>query len=390
MRQTRILHVIRPAEGGMKGHLLTLARGLKAKGYDIEIACPPDTGLAAEVDKLGLPVHPIALVGPLHPVRDSICVKQLIGIMRRGRYDIIHFHGAKASLVGRIAALLAGCRNTVMTVHNFIIYTEVPPVKRLVFKYGEKLLSRVTARIITVSEALRNDLVQVYNIAPEKIIPVYNGIDTSFYQGQHDKSAARAKLNLGDDSVVVGTVARMAPQKGLNYLIEAVAAINMAQPASAENICFVIAGDGPLRADLEDQAKSLGVGEKIIFPGYIKDIPALLACFDLFVIPSIAEGLSITTIEAMAAGLPVVATRVGGLPELVKPGINGYLVEPREPSAIADAILSVLADPAAAKKLGTAGKRFAEDNFSNDKMVTLTSEIYREMLNLPCNKGLSI
>lgn len=380
MIQKRILQVIRPAEGGMKGHLLTLAGGLINRGYLVEVACPGDSSLAAELREMGLRVHPISLVGPLSPGPDLICVLELRNIFRHGQYDIIHFHGAKAGMVGRIATALTGCLNTVVTVHNFIVYEEVPWPKKILFRYGEQFLSRVTNRIITVSKALRDDLVLNYKIRPEKITPIYNGIDTlRFQQTQHSESA-RAILGISPSAVAVGTVARMASQKGLNYLVEAFARMYRAGQVSPDDTAFVIAGDGPLRPQLEKQADDLGIRDKIIFPGFVDDMPLFLACLDVFVVPSVAEGLSISTIEAMAAGLPVVASRVGGLPELVRTEETGFLVEPRNPTELAEAIFRLLTDSETRKQMGINGRKLAIQQFNTENMIEQTCALYNEML----------
>lgn len=394
MKPRRVLHVIRPAEGGMKGHLLTLTAGLKNSGYEIEVACPEESSLAREIQAQGLAVHYINLVGPLSPVGDYRCIIQLHKILQRGKYDIVHFHGAKAGLVGRIAALAAGCPGTVLTTHNFIIYDEVPLVKKILFRYGEMLLSRVTTRIITVSKALKTDLIHNYRINSNLIIPVYNGIDTTKYMLPRDDHAIKAGGGFGQAKYVVGTVARMAPQKGLQYLLEAMALINRLDPARAGEIVCVVAGDGPLRAGLEKLAGELGLGIQVIFPGFIDDVPGFLACLDVFVVPSIAEGLSITTIEAMAAGLPVVASRVGGLPELVTEGVTGYLVEPRNPRDLADAVLRVLGQPEQAKSMGEKAREMACQRFSIEAMVNDTCQVYDQVLSsgargrTPMRKGL--
>lgn len=380
MKSVRILHIIRPAEGGMRGHLLALAEGLKKSGYDIEVACPGDTALAREIQAQGLAVHYINLVGPLNPVIDCQCMIQLHKIMRQGEYDIIHFHGAKAGLVGRIAAISARCPRTVLTVHNFIIYDEVPLVKKILFKYGEMLMSRVTSRFITVSEALKADLIDNYQIKAEYITPVYNGIDTEKYSQRWDNAGLKSEWGIDPAKYVIGTVARMAPQKGLQYLLEAVALIKKIDPRRAGEIVCVVAGDGPLQAELAKQATELGIGNEVIFPGFIHNVPGFLACLDTFAIPSVAEGLSITTIEAMAAGLPVVASRVGGLPELVVEGVTGYLVEPRSSTALAQAILQIVGEPKKARFMGENGRALACRSFSTESMISNTCKVYDQVL----------
>lgn len=375
MEAYRILHVIRPAEGGMKGHLLTLVAGLIDQGLCVEVACPGESLLAEELDRSGVVVHPINLVGPINPGTDLLCVRQLKEIIAKGSFNLVHFHGSKAGLVGRIAAFLAGCKKTVLTVHNFIVYEEITAFKKMVFRLGEKALSGFTSGIITVSEALRDDLVENYGIDSNKITVIYNGIDLSKYRSIADRTKARAVYGIEPGIQVVGTVARMAPQKGLNYLIEAIPAV-----LEKEDVFFIIAGDGPLREGLEEMVKIKGLKGNVLFPGYVEDIPGLMACFDVFVIPSIAEGLSITTIEAMAAGLPVVAARVGGLPELVREGQNGYLVEPRDPDSLSKALLDLLRDPGTRKTMGIRGRQTARGSFDTEMMLNRTLEVYNTLI----------
>lgn len=383
MAPKKILHVIRPAEGGMKDHLVTLSGGLREKGYQVEVACPPNSVLSSEIEKLGLAVRPINLVGPLSPGNDWVCLNQLQAMMRSGRYDIVHFHGSKAGLLGRTAAVLARCKKTVQTVHNFVVYEEVPVARKILYRSGENLLSRVTSKIITVSEALKEDLVKHYKIKPEKIKVIYNGIEPPGPES-FDKTSCRVRFGIKPGTVVIGTIARMAPQKGLNYLIEAVPLIEAALMESEEpvDISFIIAGDGPLRPGLEELAGKLGVTDKVLFPGFIDNIWETLSCFDIFVTPSIAEGLSITTIQAMAAGLPVAASRVGGLPEVVREGVTGFLVRPRGSVELAQAVVRLVTDRETRQQFGSNGRSFAVERFSNIQMINETAGIYEQILGL--------
>jgi glycosyltransferase involved in cell wall biosynthesis len=374
---TKVLQVIRPAEGGMKGHLLMLAKGLINAGIHVEVACPENSVIAEAVRAEGLVVHPIDIIGPISFQNDITCIKQIKKIILHGKYDLIHFHGSKAGLVGRIAALLAGHKRTVLTVHNFVVYQEVPLVKRTIFKYGEYLLSHITSKIITVSNALKEDLVKNYGIKEDKIIPIYNGIDFFDYNKVSDKVREKFGLGINTDKPIVGTVARMAPQKGLEYLIKAVPIV-----LKKCDVLFVIAGDGPMMSELVEMVKQTGLQDKVLFPGYVKNISRFFACLDIFVIPSIAEGLSITTIEAMACGLPVVASNVGGLPELVGNEKNGLLVEPRNEAQLAEAITSLLRDSDARKRYGVIGKEAVSQKFTKETMVVNTINVYNEVMKM--------
>lgn len=359
----------------MKGHLISLVKGLTEHGFEVEAACPMKSSVFDELAGLGIKTHPIDIVGPISPREDLACINQLKGIITGGNYELLHFHGAKAGMVGRIAAVMAGCRSTVLTVHNFIIYQEVPWIKKLIFRFGERALSSTTSRIITVSSALKDDLVRNYKIPEAKIVPIYNGIDVGQYLQTQNKKEVKMRYGLNPDKPVIGTIARMAPQKGLDYLIKAAPHI-----CKERDVRILIAGDGPQMSYLKDLSSALYMNDRIVFTGYIDNIPEFLSGLDIFVVPSIAEGLSITTIEAMTAGLPVVASNTGGLPELVKHGETGLLVEPRNPESIAGAVEELLNDPRKREMMGRCGRNAAAIQFSIETMINRTSEVYGEIL----------
>lgn len=355
--------------------MISLVKGLIEHGFEVEAACPVNSSIYNELADLGIKTHSIDIVGRISPKEDLICINQLKRIISGGKYDLLHFHGAKAGMVGRIAAVLADCRSTVLTVHNFIVYQEVPWIKKLIFRYGERALSRATSRIITVSSALKDDLVRNYKIPEAKIIPIYNGIDIERYLKIQNKKEIKIRYGLNPDMPVIGTIARMAPQKGLEYLVKAAPLI-----CKERDVRILIAGDGPEMSYLQDLSSSLDINDQVVFTGYIDNIPEFLSCLDIFVVPSIAEGLSITTIEAMTAGLPVIASNTGGLPELVRHGETGLLVEPRNPQGIADAVEKLLNDPRKSEMMGRSGRNAAAIQFSSKTMIKRTCEVYGEIL----------
>lgn len=358
----------------MKQHLLDLVAGLPRNEFTAAVAGPGDTsGMAREIETMDVKYHPVNITGPLNPVKDLKCIYELYKLIRKEGFDIVHCHGSKAGLVGRMAARMAGTPVIIVTAHNFVVYDEVPPVKRLIFTWGEKFLSRKTSGIITVSRALKAELKEKFSIPDNKIAAIYNGIDLDRFKTASGADKLREAYGIGKDVPVVGTVARMAPQKGLSFFVDAISVL-------AKESCgavFLIVGDGPLRIELEARAHRLGVAGKIIFTGYQPDITPFLKLFDIFVVPSIAEGLSITTIEAMAAGKPVIASRVGGLPELVKPEHNGLLTPPRDAAALAGAIRFLLERPELREKMGLAGKNMAMAEFSKGQMIAKTADFYR-------------
>lgn len=379
MKKARVLHIIRPAAGGMKQHLEDLVAGLNGKEFMISVAGPGDSDgddIKRVIEALGASYYPVRITGPLRPAQDFRCVLELYGLIKRERFDIVHCHGSKAGLVGRMAAWLAGAPVIIVTIHNFVVYEEVPLFKRLLFTRGEEFLGRKTTGIITVSRALKTEMAKKFGIPEDKVAAIYNGIDLERFRVEKNLAGLRKDYGIGEDIPIVGTVARMAPQKGLRYFVEAAA---MLVKEGCTGIFFIV-GDGPLRPELEVQADRLGLKGRLIFTGYQSDIVSFLKMFDIFVIPSIAEGLSITTIEAMAAGKPVIASRVGGLPELVKHEQNGLLVPPRDAGALTRAIKYLIRQPELCKNMGQTGNNMVIKEFTKKTMIAKTAEFYRKCL----------
>ncbi|MEW6770825.1 MAG: glycosyltransferase family 4 protein [Bacillota bacterium] len=374
MKRFTVLHVIRPAAGGMRCHLLNLLRYTDRNLFEPGVAGPPGEMLAAAAE-VGAKVFPIPLQGELDLLRDARAVFQLSRVLRRERVNILHAHSAKAGLVGRLAALYARTPVVFFTVHNSIFYAEWPAYKRGFFALAEKMLARRTHRIITVSEALRRELIAREGLEPDQVVTVYNGVNPGEFQVAESREALRRRLGLPAEGPVVGTVTRLAPQKGLRYLIEAAALF-----PPEERPVFVVVGDGPLRAELQELAEKSGVSSRFVFTGVRRDVPQVLGALDLLVLPSVTEGLGLILLEAMAASLPVVATAVGGVPEVVLDGETGVLVPPRDPAALAGAIAGLLRAPERARRLGAAGRERVARLFTVERMVGQVSGLYREAL----------
>jgi glycosyltransferase involved in cell wall biosynthesis len=372
----RVLHVLRPAAGGMKAHVLQLAAGLDAHGFECHIACPGEADIVQPALAAGVEVRPVPIVGPLRPLRDLEAVLVLMDIVRQGRYDIVHAHGAKAGLVGRLGAMLGGCRARIMTVHNDVIGGSLGPRSRDAYAAVERWLARHTARVIAVSDALRSKAVSGLMLDPSLVVTVRNGLDISPYDVLADPGPVRDRLGVPRDALVFGAVARFAPQKALDVLVEAAVPVL----ERFEHAWLVIAGDGPLLDAVQRQASVTPVADRILFPGYATDVPGLLPGFDVFVSSSSSEGMGIAIVEAMAARLPVVATAVGGVPEVVVDGETGSLVEAGDAGALADAMVRLGRDAALRIAYGDAGRARAVAEFGEAGMLARTAEIYREVL----------
>ncbi len=396
MEPIRLLYVIRPAAGGMREHLLNLVGGLDPSEYRITVACPPDEGMVARLKRSGAEVRTFALKGELSPWSDWKAALFLRRLIRSERIQLVHVHSFKAGLVARIAAggrgrsgasstahpdvghPAIGRPKVVYTVHNFIFGEGGKGLKRRLYIFLENLLAPRTDRIVTVSGALRQDLLRL-GVPPEKVVPIYNGIDTrrfAYVRNPEVRARKRAELGLADNRFVVGTVARLIPSKGVGFLLGAVSRVLARIPGAV----FLIVGDGPQRQELEGMAGRLGIGEAVRFLGFREDVPELLAAFDLFVLPSLSEGMAITLVEAMAAGRPVVASKTGGMVEVVEDGKTGLLVPPGDSEALAEAILRLHRDPAGTAEFVAAAERRVEEKFTLEAMLRQTREVYRSVL----------
>lgn len=384
----KILYVIRPVEGGMKEHLLTLVRYLMTtKEFQPAVACPPASPLYRQLTEEGGEVYPLPLAGELSPAKDAVAALSLRRLIARLRPHILHCHGSKAGLVGRLAILPMFARPPVIvTVHNSVFYPHWSERKKKVIAGVEKLLAPLAERMVTVSQALREELLARTGINPAQVEVIYNGLDFALLERKlQPREEARHLLGVPKEAKVIGTVARFAPQKGLSLLIQAFAGLCRKLPE--KNLWLVLVGDGPLRGELEKRAAASGVGERIVFAGYRPEAAGLLSAFDLFVLPSLSEGLGIALIEAQACGLPVVATRCGGIPEVVEDGVTGLLVNPGSEGALQEAMLKLLLDEEGARKMGQRGRQQVRTRFSLAGMLEAHSKLYREIIKTQERQG---
>lgn len=374
-----VLHVIRPADGGMKNHLLNLARYTDRNIYQVKVACPAGSNVEKELQELGIDTLPLPLKGKLSLFTDVQTIGLLVYHLKKGQFTIVHTHGAKAALVGRVAAVIANTPVVISTVHNSIFYDNWSSYKKRVMAMVERILTLKTDAIITVSEALKKELMHREKISKHKLFTIYNGINLNKIKtASYD---IRKNLQVPCLGRLVAVIARLAPQKGIRYFIKAAALLKEQQ------IIFLIIGDGPLREELKAEVETLGLKDRVFFTGHRSNIEEILPCLDVLVLPSVTEGLPLVILEAMAAGCPVVATKVGGIPEVVNDGVNGLLVEPQNPEQLATAITELINDDIKAAQLGKRGRKIVQQNYTIEQMLDQTMALYSSILN---NKGIFI
>jgi glycosyltransferase involved in cell wall biosynthesis len=333
------------------------------------------------------------LIREVSPWQDARALWQLIALMGRERPHLVHTHTSKAGILGRIAARRAGVPVVVHTPHGHVFHSYEGRLKTQLFVRLERACAPLADRLIALTEAERREHLELGVGRPAQWVTVHSGVDFApFANARPMRHAVRAQLGLPDGAIVLGTVGRLVPIKGQDCLVDAFARLAVRY----RDLHLLLVGDGPLRGNLVAQARSLGLrvvdspgaaagpgasGEGTVhLLGLRRDVPRLLAAMDLFVLPSLNEGMGRVLVEAMAMELPCVASRVSGIPDVVADGETGVLVPPRHPEALARAIGTMLDDPERVREMGRRGRQKVVPAFSVERMVEKLAELYRELL----------
>jgi len=363
--------------GGAEQVFSTLLQGLDPGRFEVTVACHGQGVMFDTYRRDATRVFSLDLVD----LRRLSTVTRLAGMMRESRCDIVHTHLWTADVLGGLAARLAGVRRVVSSVAGAyflpIDVTGGKRVRRQAFSCVFRSIYWGCDRVIAPSQYVADDLSARSGIRVPRgrISVIQNGVDVHEVERQERHVACGSSERWGSGSPVVAVVANFFPIKGHRYLIRAIPQVVRVYP----RVRFVLAGDGESRASAELLAKQLGVADRVTFTGEIRDSLELMKRSDLVVVPSISEGLPITLIEAMALGRAVVATDVGGIPEVVEDGVTARIVPPRNPAALAGAMLELLKAPQRSRRLGEAGQAVARQRFSANRMVGMTEELYLEL-----------
>lgn len=370
-RRLRVLEIIdRPFLGGGQVTVLNLARGLDRDAFEAVIACGGDGPLVEAAERAGIRRIPVAL----GKSRGAAPVGELASVLEREAFDIVHTHGGIAGLYGRLAARRVRGPAVVHTLHGIHYLHYRNPLLKRGLVLLERGLSRNTDAVVVVSEADERRALELRLASREKLRLIRNGIAPPALPAGFDRSVKKRELGFGAGPLV-GAVSRLHRQKGLVHFVRAAALFGAIFPEAA----VAVVGGGPLREGLEKEARRWGLGNRVHFLGERADAPEILAAFDVFVLPSLWEGLPYALIEAAAAGRPIIATAIDGVREVVRDGETGLLVPPAEPEALSRAVLRLLGDPGLAGKLGRAAGEAIPPRFGLDRMIRETAALYREL-----------
>ena len=379
----RVLHVITQLElGGAQQNTLYTCAHLDRARYAPVLACGPGGYLDDEARSLpGVPVHFLSsLVRPVRPHLDAAALAALVRLMRRLRPAIVHTHSSKAGILGRWAAWMAGVPRVVHSIHGFGFHDGQNPAVRGAYVAAERAVSGFTDAFIAVSHANREEGIARRIFTAEKCRVIRSGVDLSRYRAAGERRGElRRELGLAPEDPLVGMIACLKPQKAPADFVEVARRVLAAEPRAT----FVLAGDGELRGEVEARIAQVPQGaERIRLLGWRRDTDRIVADLDVLLLTSRWEGLPRVLPEAMASGLPIVATAVNGSPEAVAEGETGHLAPAGDVALMASRVVELLRDPEKRRRMGEAGRvRSAE--WDIDAMVRAQEALYESLLSEP-------
>ena len=374
------LLVSRMDVGGVPDHVMTLIDGFSDQ-IDVTLICDSiHEDHKAEADRLGVTVIIMPMKRLIGGASDLASFRMLRNLMRKGSFDILHTHMSKAALLGALVGLTNRNVIVVNTGHNFG-YIAMPQIwkKAIFWAYDRFISSFAHDATVAVSQTVADMALSGHLIPRKRLHVIQNGVRLSRFEAANPPPEGLKAELLGpsySDGPLILCVARLVWFKGLHTLVSALPAIASAHPDAR----VLVVGDGELREELVRQARDMGVENTIVFVGERNDVPDLLRIADLFVLPSVSEGMPISILEAMANRLPVVATNVGGIPELVRDGETGELVPSGDPHSLARAVIELLSNPDRMQAAGAAARTRLETHFSQEIMVAKTEKLYQNLL----------
>lgn len=370
----RVLHLVDTLNvGGTESQMVQTVLHLRQRGYSVTVGCLCAEGPLLQILRwAGVPVVEFRKGKTLLSFNGVRQVLRLAAFLRRGRFGVVHAHDVWANLLGIPAARLARIRIIISSRRYLADLEWYTPWRNRVVRF----IYRLSTCVIVNSKAVRQKLIDEDSAIAEKVRVIYNAVDVERFAGaqrQTNKVLATIEKHCKLVAVLANMYSRV---KGHACLIAAARAVCRAD----SGVRFLLIGDGPERRGLEAQVRDAGLASNIMFLGRRTDVPELLACCDVSVLPSEAEGFPNALLESMSAGLPVVATAVGGSKEIIENGRNGLLVPPGSPEKLAEAVLLLLQDSRLAKRLGQAGQNDMQKHFAFDRLIGELEQLYQEPL----------
>jgi glycosyltransferase involved in cell wall biosynthesis len=368
VKKISVLHLVEDLKiGGIEKVIFDLATNLNRNLYTVDVWCIARGGeIAEKLVRAGVRVR-ILGIPSYYNLFNIIRIARFI---RMHKPDILHGHTYFSNTICRISGRLACVPVIIAHVHN--TYCNYSYRNLLV----ERILSFFTNKIICCSNAVRNFVLKCEKISSQKAVVIHNGIDQKKFHKEFEISNLREHLKISSNTMVIITVASLTEKKGHRFFLEALKKIKLGYA----DIKWLIVGDGPIRKKLEELTQEFNLKDTVIFTGLRNDVSELLNNSDIFVLPSLKEGLPLAVIEAMSTGLPVVATSVGGVTEIIEDEKTGLLIPPGNPDAISSAVMILLKDIKKREYIGRHGRKSVIENFASDKMVAKVEQLYSDCI----------
>ena len=384
----RVVHIItRLILGGAQENTISTAIGQhRDPRFDVTLLCGIDEAgegnMFGEVNRAGLKTVVLpSLLREIRPLTDIKAVFDVYRFLKQGSYAVVHTHSSKAGIIGRLAARAAGIRVVVHTQHGLAFHEFQSAWKNRLYVLLERLCAPLTARIISVSTLLGEAAVARGIGTPEQHVTVFSGIDLQLFLSVRDRLTvedAKQRAGIPRGAPVVGKIARLFPLKGHEQFLEVAAEVARQMP----EVYFLLVGDGPLRDQLRADADKLGIGDRVVMVGRVppETVPEYIQAMDVVVHTSLREGIARVLPQAGAVGKPVVTFDLDGAPEVVRNGVSGYLVAALDMNHVAERTVELLRDPDRRRAFGEAGRAFAAEHFSADRMVDRINAVYFDLL----------
>ena len=380
----RILHIItRLDRGGSTTNTLTSVKLQRNHQFETALAYgltqPPPEKLITTLRSQGIACYFIPkLVRNPAPLKDLAALADLLRLMKRERFDLVHTHTSKAGVLGRIAAARLGLP-VVHTAHGHIFYGYFSPILTRIFVLLERLMARRTARLISLTDTETRESLERRIGAPNQYVTIPSGVPLAKFQSIDPAMGLdfRSRMAIPYNATLITSIGRLTAIKGFDLLLAAFAKIK----TQSTPVFLAVLGDGEEKQKLHHLAASLGIHKRVIFTGDLNDIRPALAASDIFALSSRNEGMGRVIVEAMAAGLPVVATAVGGVPEVVQHGSNGLLVPLGDADAMAEALANLADNPTRSKDMGLHAAKWVYPRFDENTMLHSLAILYRNVLN---------
>ncbi|MFW6156077.1 MAG: glycosyltransferase family 4 protein [Armatimonadota bacterium] len=378
----KVCHVLEATEGGTRQYLNDVLLGLSADRFKLTavVSTLRTPEFAQDIERFresGVRVEVVEMVREIDREQDLRAYRELRGFFGANEFDIIHTHSSKAGFLGRVAAWRA--RNPAVRVHSphaFAFEMNVTRSRRLIFRILERLAGRLTHLLVCTCEGEREIAVRNRIVPPGRAAVVRTGVDLKRFHPRPHAHRIREELDLPARHRIVGTVGAIVEQKGHRSLVEAAPAVIEEMPHTT----FVIVGSGELREELEARVNELGLGRRFRFLGYRDDVPRVLATFDLFVMPSLWEGMPYALVEAMAVGVPVVGSDIPGIADIVRPRQTGRLAPPGDPESLADTILRALREDGKSATMAEAAREMVMSEHSRERMLASLAACYERLM----------